>query len=612
MTMHETLQALAQNIDGLLIAGCAHIHFYDVLRACQQTLASAGAQVPALARLADQIDKITAAAPDQSVRELLELSVIVKQLQSVLVAVGATDGELTPPAPLPPLTTPLPAYEFEPLFFALTRETRGRTRVPLGEAGLKRLVKESVKRDMALDLRLVTPWINRMLSYPINEFIQAKVIPGLLGDIKSAGALEAMRCSVGYAQEYYAVQLLEHLVKANSPRMRELLVRSINEGSDYVRQKALAMLGELDPVLAEPIALARIRSDSSHYVRATAAEVLGKSCSEEAFNALLEATAGSVDIHSLETRSGSNRVVVYVPAGIQQAAGVALGKFVGADYTRRLLDLIFLHEPTSYYGAVYALRERFAEAHNDVRVLPWLRAVWADCPNALIRAQAGKLILAYGDREGLELLARTLEHNDERCYKNKTDHYGLLPREVALRAIFQMGAKEAYERLACYFQPDWLLKQQGGWTAAHIVNKLSVTSEIDPRWIDLLVNLLLDERIQGLPCDILVPWLFPEEVHLARANSVHGRRMYELLISFLGKRRDARALPALLFLLDNPPNVSFPENRFLELFKALELINDNSIGAKLRDWGLQNRLQSQPYVIEYLNLTLQRLGQMAI
>lgn len=595
MKVTERLHALGQDIERLLISGSAQVTDDDSLRASRQTLASAAAQVPALARLTDQIDKTIAAASDQTTRELLDLAVMAEQILTALASADAAEGELMALPPLPPIGTPLPIYEIEPLHFGLVMGTRGRTRVPLGSDAIVKLIKDAMARDIVCDLRLIDAWISAAFlhDYKLGQQVQAEVLPRLVGELASEGAQEAMRwcCDVTEQRHYH---LFDHLVKGGGAHLRNLLVRACEQGP--FGAYALVPLAHIDAEKAEKIAVSVLSEEcvmENLNMQQSAAAALGITKSAAALEALLAATKGRVP-------------------GARWSIGHALKSF--PQSIARVMDRLEAYREaglrTEYEYGVFIIESMIEEARPEPRVLPFLIDIWAKGAQDNVLTRAGKLIIKLGTDVQRELVTGLVDDENE-IDKCRTNYTG--PMLAAIYGIFEMGAETAYDRLSKYFQRDWLVRQQGCAMIACIVDRM-IKSEngIDPRWLDRCVELLNDQTLLELPCTYSLGQSIYElgETHLSSYQyGYYVDRLCETLLIALGLFRDQKAVSALLRCLQEPPDIKDAHKRIGPIITVLARIGGAANAAALRDWALQHNGTEEIRGFSYrINELLKQMG----
>jgi hypothetical protein len=154
------LDNLSRDVSRFLQAGAPAAAGDERLGKRATALRPLGAKVPALAVLAAAIERVTAAAPEQTTAPLLDLLVLLRQVRGGL-ATNGVEGELEPLPPSGPWATPAHArevyayYDLDENGFHL-QETRY---FPL---------KDAFERGTAIDLRHLPKFLD-LLTQPISE-----------------------------------------------------------------------------------------------------------------------------------------------------------------------------------------------------------------------------------------------------------------------------------------------------------------------------------------------------------------------------------------------------------------------------------------------------------
>lgn len=591
--LNGTLQSLGEQLERIIIAG-ALARDDESFCSLRDTIAAAAGRIPALAKLAEQIGKVVdAPAAAQTARESLDLAVMLDQARGALAQPGATDGELAALPQLPPIGTPLPLYEVEPLYFGLLKGMRARTKVALGKTEIPKLIKDAMARDIVCDLRLISAWIHVAFTYGAKFKVTEQVLSRLLGDLRSEGALEALRWTCDPALHEHKA-LFDQLVQAGGPRLPLLLLRAAEHGHEFVRGSAIIKYAQLDAQRGEELALRMLQSDSLS-ARQGAVMALGNLKTEVAMRGLFAALADP--LHD----------VVWKVA-------LVLKTFPRPDLIARLHDFIAAQtangDRSKYGSAVYAIWRRFTEAREDVRTLPFLVELWRSSSHPQFRPYAGNLLLEYEREDLVELVADGLDWNSNLGIRS---HYLTvdLIAYVAVKAIFKMDAQSAYERLARCFDRAWLAQQQTCFMTGYVVDRLAKTAgEIDPRWFDRCVELLDgDPQLLELRFGGSVGFDLFSETQSNRYVD-YPQRLFELLLYCLGGLRDTRVLPVLLRMLQSPPAISNPFLRISTLCRVFTHIRDRSVAAPLRAWAQQLRKDDLDirHGINLINQTLVYFG----
>lgn len=308
----ELFRALDGDVERLLVAGGGAAGADDGLMARREALAKLGEKVPFLAKMAEQAGKVAGAKARGAATELLNLSAMSMQLRGAQAGPRPVEGALGALAETAKLETPLPPFELEPLFYALTNsQPPGRDR-----GGIKRnkVIASAVERGAVHDLRLIELWIAALRDNGIGDTIVEDVIPKL-GEASVPYVLAAYDPK-GNAPD---ARRLRAVVTVRGAAARELVDRAFDEGSLAVKASALELLGRLDPPAAEAKALALIE-DKNQVIRKACVRGLAKSKSDPALEALLKALDDTDEV--------------------REAAVKILGAFEHPKTTERLLGLL--------------------------------------------------------------------------------------------------------------------------------------------------------------------------------------------------------------------------------------------------------------------------------
>lgn len=308
----ELFRALDADVERLLVAGGGAAGADDGLRARREGLAKLGEKVPFLAKMAEQAGKVSGAKARAAATELLNLSAMSAQLRGAQAAPRPAEGEPGALAKTAQLETPLPPFELEPLFYALTNsQPPGRDR---GSIKRNKVIASAVERGAVHDLRLMELWVSALRDNGIGDTIVEEVIPKL-GEASVPYVLAAYDPK-GAAPD---ARRLRAITAVRGAGARELVAQGLEGGSLAVKSTALELLGRLDPPAAEAKALALI-ADKNQIVRKACVRGLAKATSDAALDALL----GALD-DTDEVREAAIRV---------------LGKFEHPQTTERLLALL--------------------------------------------------------------------------------------------------------------------------------------------------------------------------------------------------------------------------------------------------------------------------------
>ncbi|MCU0681068.1 MAG: HEAT repeat domain-containing protein [Polyangiaceae bacterium] len=308
----ELFRALDADVERLLVAGGGAAGADDGLRARREGLAKLGEKVPFLAKMAEQAGKVSGAKARAAATELLNLSAMSAQLRGAQATPRPAEGEAGALAKTAQLETPLPPFELEPLFYALTNsQPPGRDR---GSVKRNKVIASAVERGAVHDLRLMELWVAALRDNGIGDTIVEEVIPKL-GEASVPYVLAAYDPK-GAAPD---ARRLRAVTTVRGPGARELVDQGLENGSLAVKSAALELLGRLDPPAAEAKALALL-SDKNQVVRKACVRGLAKATSDAALDALLGALNDTDEV--------------------REAAIKVLGKLEHPKTTERLLALL--------------------------------------------------------------------------------------------------------------------------------------------------------------------------------------------------------------------------------------------------------------------------------
>jgi hypothetical protein len=351
------------------------------------------------------------------------------------------------------------------------------------------------------------------------------------------------------------------LTKIRGQQIKPLLLKTIKKSHYSVRSQAIKLLGEVDLAEAEPIAIEILKSSEKETTLIlAAASVLSKSTSDAAFSTLLLALN---DFHKYSW------VIDWVASSAYP------------DATARLLDIISAdhYKPNNSFccNVIQVLGKR-----RDARALPRLLELW-QLP-ALENWEISDIsaaILNMADPASLEILAQGLDRQDK-----------ILIQIAAIRATLKMDVAIAYQRLAPYFQIEKLAEKTACYFAALIVDTFNSYSldHYDPRWIDLWLALLRDERL----------W----QSKYARSD-IRNAKITEILIHALALLNNERATAGLFDLL--PRLSSFKERE--QVYRIWTEVGEPAAAQQFRAWAEQQIPQSDQKEVKMINNALKKLDK---
>ncbi len=304
----EQLGALAADVDRLLAAGVAAAVGNDSLCRRSRTLRELGQKVPALVPVAEAIDRVTQSMPDRSAANLLDLTVLTRQIRAGLCT-SDVPGEFHPLPASGPWQTPLPVRDVPPLVEALTRPGPGR----------ETLLKDALERKALSDLRLVSPLLDALDDghAPIADLVAQEVLPAL-----GRAVLPELVAGLDLQGKAADTRRLHAICRIDRAMGAELCRKALNEGSQALRIQALKCLPEVGgPAEAEKAGLELCR-DRNRDVRAAAVWALRCASAEEVLEEILVVLENDQD------------------PNVQRNAVHALIHLPNQNTRRRLLDLL--------------------------------------------------------------------------------------------------------------------------------------------------------------------------------------------------------------------------------------------------------------------------------
>jgi HEAT repeat protein len=418
----ELLHALVTDVDRLVAAGASLAAADDGLQKREKTLRELGKKVPALAQVADKVQRARAAKTAEAPGTLLDLLLTSRQ---ILVSVAQVGAEGTPEAVLAsgPWTTAAPARDLYPLMEML------------GSSGAGRLeaLKGALERGVTADLRLVDSWRGGLedgygeLADLIAEQALPKFGPTLVPELRQGLNLKGNKVD---GRRLLAISRLDAKLGG------ELCKAAIADGSAPVRIQALKCLFEIDPGEAERAALALLSGKGAAEVRLAALTALQASRSDAALDALIQGAF-------------LGRESIVEVAGAKLAIAT-LAQLPHPGTTKRLLA-----ELESAAAAALPVKEGKAEtqpAKPSKELSPEERTV------RLVSA-----LQQRADKKAVPALVSLLQHQPETSREydvhGRTDPMPVSIREAAAEALIELGEPKSLEVVADFIKDDKLWRQ---------------------------------------------------------------------------------------------------------------------------------------------------------
>jgi HEAT repeat protein len=469
----ELFRALDGDVERLLVAGGGAAGADEGLMARREALAKLGEKVPFLGKMAEQVGKVTGAKARVAASELLNLSAMSAQLRGAQAAPRPPEGEIAALAETAKLETPLPPFELEPLFYALTNsQPPGRDR-----GGVKRnkVIASAVERGAVHDLRLMELWVAALRDNGIGDTIVEEVIPKL-GEASVPYVLAAYDAN-GNAPD---ARRLRAVVAVRGAEARGLVDRGLEGGSLAVKAAALELLGRLDPPAAEKKALALIE-DKNQVIRKACVEGLAKAKSDAALDALLQALDDTDEVRAkavkvlgaFEHPKTTERLLAlltpealdvkpYKAPRVAKAVKKAPAKRVAvkrAAPSKEERDAMRAIEKKTEYAV--AVMEALGPRPLTPATLERLVPVFRQHAIEKLRVTAGEALLRSRDPAALGVLVEGLT----------SDVYELTM--IGVNAFFRLDPSNVAARAQAFFTEQGLKEKQGPERAERILEELA-------------------------------------------------------------------------------------------------------------------------------------------
>jgi HEAT repeat protein len=227
----EQLQGLAGDVSRLLVVGARSVPGDERLRQRAGALRALAARVPALAAIADAVERVVQASPAKVVPALLDLLLTVRQARAALTE-SELPGEIEPLARSGSWSTSTGASDLYPVADAL-RVSRSDRTPPLLDA---------IERKQVADLRLLDLLLgalgdgNSYLAVLVADKALPLFGPTIAGELNAGLDLKGKRDSA---------RRLEVLCRADPGAGLDLARAAFRQGSPPLRVQALRSLSEL-------------------------------------------------------------------------------------------------------------------------------------------------------------------------------------------------------------------------------------------------------------------------------------------------------------------------------------------------------------------------------
>jgi hypothetical protein len=592
----ETLPALERDAERLLFAGAQVARGDADLEARRQKLAPLAPKAPALAKIVEQIEKVQKAPGKGVASELLNLSALMAQVRGAQAAPAAPAGDLAPLPPSEPIESPLSPTELSSLVNALTVSGKARPKI----------VADAVERDAVRDLRLLPFCVSALNDPAVGHVVERDLLPKL-GKLVVPELLATLRVENGKELD---AKKLRVLAAIQGQEAKPLLALATQKGTPELRKAGVGELGELDPAMAEPIALRLLREDRSTEVRKAAAQALGGGTRDDALDALLAAFTGDKDL--------------------RRAAGYALARLVHPRTTERALALLtperlalanlklpkadtpakkkandaLEREHAEKVAFLSAVLDLLASRKDKKDTVDAVLAVFRDHKVKEVKNAAARALLKSGYQGAFDELAPSVYDADWET------------RDEFIDGILDHDAAHAFERLGRFLDPASLTTKNKVAFAEHILNTLEGRSGPDeepedeaaaeaaeeqeaaaeapsalagdPRWTDAAIRLLGHKELSNEALDLLskVRSDKAREAAIAFAASKgRGHVQPWRLLQVLKRHRDPRVPPLLMGFLDTMTGYWARKS----VLAALREYDDPALAPALKAWGSGKR-----------------------
>jgi HEAT repeats len=454
-------------------------------------LEQVGRKAPLFAKVAEVVSRLIASDDRNSAPALLEVTAL---LSAILYTQGETgiDGELAPlkTIELGLSRTQISARALKPLREALTTTGPGRLET----------VKGAFERGAFHDFRLIAPALAALDDgYPeIGDFVAQQILPFYGPAIFPE--LEATFDPTGRAGHARRLLLMHRL---DRQRARPHIQRSLEVGSKEVRVAAIGCLGDSPDDL--PFLLEQVRAKAKE-VRTAALRALGKSGSDAAARVLCDAIATADLALAVEPlRTSRNPVVTgsLLEAAKNQFDGLCAGKEsdgnkLGAqnERMRLLLDCLERREDKTTETLLLSMFGRGGQLGmvkgepSGKDVLEQLVGVMSVGPPSLQRALVDAHATLPADCLGHALVAA--------CRSRKPGEvFALFGPYLAAKINEKKKDRDpAHAKRQAII--DLLLRGPSSLSRQDDHDELELTANLDPKWLDLAVDLDRPDLVQAL------------------------------------------------------------------------------------------------------------------
>jgi hypothetical protein len=545
----EAFHSLHADTARLIISGALLAPADERLANSRAQLSPLSTRMPVLTKVIDQIELLQQSNGRNCARQLFNLGVIANQLRVTQLETAKIDGELQA----------LPAHEKIPTLIPSDDVIRIVRAIKKSGESSRQVIREAIKKSYLLDLRLLPHWL-AVIEGPADEItklIVKEVIPGL-----GKAVLPMLIADFNIRGGSSDLWRLGLIAKIGGKEIKDLLLESVQNGSQLMRQDAISLLAEIDLDTAAEIAHHWLAVEKNHSLRYSALMVMAKSISDRALETIINEflTTGQLN-HGLEKVFAAARH----PRFTEKTLELLLDEIKNERTYRALL-------------LVTALGDR-----RDKSALPQLLKLWQPGEGSLRYRELAQAIINIDDKDALKVLAADLFSEE------------YLAQQMAIDAIFQMLPQDTYDLLAPAFEPDRFKFDKGIYLVGYLMNMVTsyLTSgkKVDPRWIDRCQH-LVDNY------EIFRPLLKHPDLAISITN------LFGATITIINNYHNDPAHAVLRGLLEKIGEGDDKHiNQFIYLFSRISNLDTAII---VREWAGQQQLDR--HNINSMNLYFQRVG----
>jgi len=587
----DTLKQLDRDVDRWLFAGALIARTDPNLAGARDTLAPLAARAPALGKVTDQIEKLQTATGKAAASELLALASLMAQVRGAQAtpALPEASGDMQPLPPARKIGTPLTPTELNTLVGALTNAPDSRQR--------SRIIRDYATSDRgaARDLRILPLVLPALSDGAIAEVVVQYLVPAL-GEAIVPSLQKQLDLEKGRALD---VRLLRAIAQIEGAKATDMLREAIEKGGPDIRAAAIAQLGRIDPLAAEPIAIVLSDKDRSKDVRVAAVHALAGAPSDETLGVLLRAFGGTAEMRSA---AESSLAVSKHPRANER---------ILALFTPELRDL-----------GHFRIKKTTTKEEKDAAA----KAQKAHTSQIEYLVDLVDLLTTRGTDEGANLVLETFRHHKVKEVRDAAARAllrigfpgaweELMPslydapdatRDDFVGGVIALDAAKAHDRLARFFEPTALARKNGIHLAQSILARIAnhfveveegedgapgsgETAEAvtairkDERWLALGAAMLEQGGLRAPALTLLLhansPKTLGDELSVSRQEGLPSDEAL-LVFEYLGKQRDSRILHAFIRLLE-PLHGGYDYGRACNVMIAYD---DPALAPMLRSW----------------------------